>query len=275
MKEAASSIRSADANIGAARARLKPSVDFSASLDYRHDIHRNKASNNDFSQFTKKMGLNRSAAMNVRWTLYAGGRQRAGCRSAELTAYKERLDQESVKRSMIHRCRSEYLQYQAHRKNLAAAREAYNQSLAALKASNDEYIAGGTSMMDLLGIEQQYTVALFHLMNALSECTISYYECQALMGKMNAHSLGLNVNTFDANKYPKDHSYAFFGLGNASKQTLFPDGKNSESFPINDQCQDQSIDTGCTDCARPLMNLAVEPFSFTVGKGAPDIKTKE
>jgi outer membrane protein TolC len=262
LKEMKAFLAASHAGIGIARAGLKPKVDVSASLDYRNKINRNRTSNEDWSSFRKDRGVSRSVDVNFSWNLFTGGRQQSACRSAELDVYGARLKQEEAKRSIVQQCRSFYLKYQTCRKNLASARAAYSQNLAALKASNDEYVAGTTSMMDLLGMEQQYTVAILQLIHALSECALSYYECQALIGKMDASGLGLDVQIFDVKKYQKDHMHALFGLGSASKKTLFSDGKDSGSFPLHDKCQDQFIDTGCADCSHSFLDLGIDSFTL-------------
>jgi outer membrane protein TolC len=274
LKEMEAFLAASRSGIGIARAGLKPKVDVSASLDYRNNTDRNRASNQDWSSFRKDRGVSRSVDVNFSWNLFTGGRQQSACRSAELDVYGARLKQEEAKRSIIQQCRSAYLKYQTCRKNLASARAAYSQNLAALKASNDEYVAGSTSMMDLLGIEQQYTIAILQLIHALSECALSYYECQALIGRMDASGLGLDVKLFDVKKYQKDHLHALFGLGSASKKTLFSDGKDSDSFPLHDQCQDQFMDTGCENCSRSFLDLGIDSFSLTAQQESKTKKEK-
>ena len=261
LKESGYLLAAARAGIGIAQSHLKPKVDLSASLDYDRNRNHLRASNRDWSSFNKSRGVSRSIDLNMRWNLFTGGRAQSGCRSAELKVHSSRLKYEEVRRSIVQKAKSSYLEYKTAMKNLSIVRESCRQNLAALKAANDEYLTGNTSMLDLLGIEQQYSLGLFYFVRALSECVIAYYDCQSLIGRMDAHHLGLNTKIFDPEQYQKQSSYSFFSVGNASKMPLFTDDKDAGCFAEHDEF----VEPSCANCHRAILDKDLEIESLSLG----------
>lgn len=261
LKESGYLLAAAHAEIGVAQSHLKPKVDLAASLDYERNRNHSRASNKDWSNFQKIRGVSRAIDLNMSWTLFSGGRVQSGCRSAELKVHSARLKYEEVRRSIVQKAQSSYLKYKTAMKNLSIVRASCRQNLAALKAANDEYLMGSTSMMDLLGIEQQYSSGLFYFVRALSECVIAYYDCQSLIGRMDAHHLGLNTKIFDPEQYQKQSSYSFFSVGNTSKMPLFTDDKDAGYFAENDEF----VEPSCADCHHSILDKDLSFESLSLG----------
>jgi outer membrane protein len=245
MRAAKAALESAKAGIYNARSALKPTVDMSASLGYENIIERERASNRAWSLYNRSRGVDKVIGLSARWVLFSGGNVQSKCRAQELGVCSARLKVEEVRRSIVQQCRVAYLKYRTARKNLATMRAAYDQNLSAVRSSNDEYLAGSTSMMDLLGMESQYTEAAISLIRALAECALTYYECQMLMGHLTAQHMKLNVKNVDWHSYKNKYQGSFFALGNASKKSLFADGRKDDDFNRHDSTKDQSIDLGC------------------------------
>jgi hypothetical protein len=75
------------------------------------------------------------------------------------------------------------------------------------------------------------------------------------MGHLTAQHMKLNVKNVDWHSYKNKYQGSFFALGNASKKSLFADGRKDDDFNRHDSTKDQSIDLGCELDPSSVMGL--------------------
>jgi hypothetical protein len=187
--------------------------------------------------------------------IFDGGLKAATYRSAELSSKGMRLEQERNARILIVQCRKTVNAYQLALQNVVSAREAYKEQAAAFSSARQEYALGATSMVDLVGLEEQYASSMQQLIETMSTLTKISYELKRLAGQLTPDMLQVRGKKYSIDAYRDDYRLNLFGLGeNQSKTSLYDVAEpsdarvGSELLQLFDRTMDQkNMKSGMND----------------------------
>jgi hypothetical protein len=170
-----------------------------------------------------------SAAIEVSMPIFDGGSRNADYRSAELRLRAVRLDHEKQKRMLITQCRKVANAYQVALQNVVSAREVYKEQASAFAAARQEYALGATSMVDLVGLEEQCAQSMQQLVDTMVALTRNSYELRRLAGKLTPDMMHVGGKKYSIDGYRKAYAIKFLSLGkDQSKTSLYEAGNVSD-----------------------------------------------
>ena len=183
-----------------------------------------------------------SAAIGVAIPILDGGGFQADYRRTELEVKGTRLNSEAVKRNLIREVKSTIAAYQLSLQNVVSAREALKEQGAAFASSRQEYALGATTMVDLLGLEDQYVHAIRTLVDALGKVVQYSYSLKRLLGQLTPNMVHIQSINKDIVAYRKSFQTVLFALGeNQSKTSLY------EQSPLDKSKGGSDILKGCDE----------------------------
>lgn len=181
-----------------------------------------------------------SATVEVRMPIFDGGGRAADYRKVELDYKNVRLNAEAIKRDLMRQCRQALITYQFALQNVVSAREAHKEQAAAFSSAREEYALGATSMVDLLGLEDQYVSSIRNLISALAELVRVSYDLKSLVGELTPDMVHITKKNYDIEAYREAFKMGIYSLGkNQSKTPLYEKSKEDSSVGGSDilRCQ--------------------------------------
>jgi outer membrane protein len=179
MQAATAALSSAERNLDAAHAQLRPRVDLVGEVG-RDDDTRFSIAATDYW----------TASLQVSVPLYDRGVARASISRAEAEVRRQRAQVESVQRTLEQHVRSEWAAFEASRSELSAAREQDAAAGVALEGMQAELDSGLRTVVDLLDAQQDVLDADLAVLDARYREASSAIRLLASTGTLQLRTLG-------------------------------------------------------------------------------------
>lgn len=189
IRQAQRDVTTAELNVRAADAAMKPSVNLNARIGAGEEL-----SGRNYDR-TGSVGIEMTAP------IYQGG----GLSSAK----RQAIAQRDAQRSALHLARIQveqnvgnaYADLRATRAGREASREAVRAAEIAFRGVREEASLGARTTLEVLDAEQELLDARANLISAEVDVMISSYSILASMGELTAKALRLDVQTYDPAAY--------------------------------------------------------------------------
>ncbi|HEX2686800.1 MAG TPA: TolC family protein, partial [Kofleriaceae bacterium] len=145
----------ADASLAAARAERRPVLSATASANWTGDLGRNTSSEKDWS-----------AALNLTWSVFDGGRSAADARVARANVASAAAQRDALLISLTSQLDLSRAQIVANRANVQASTQAVTAARAQLQLAEARYAQGLGSQIELADAQTAVTTAEGNLVQA-------------------------------------------------------------------------------------------------------------
>lgn len=207
IKQKKHELKVAKSNRWVASSKLLPSVSLSSSYAIASETRRIQKRND------KKKGKELQIAISLNIPILPnGGAEYSNVRIANKTLKQAALAQDQIFKENEIAAISLWSSLNASKANLSYGKEGLLAAEMALEGTKKEYAAGIRNLLDVLKTERD----LYHFKIKAIEATVQYfttlYEMQALLGKLTAETLKLNVKYFNPDKEFNNNKFKIVGF---------------------------------------------------------------
>ncbi len=192
---------SARDDIDVALSGLLPQVSLRGGYDRQYDV----------SSVTERAdSLSLSAIVSV--PLYQSGAEHSSVRRSKQIASQRRLEFEEARRAVLEEVTRAWEALITAQAKIAAFESQVRAAELALEGVEQEVLVGLRTTLDVLDAEQELFTARVNLVGAESDAVVSSYWVKSTVGELTAATLGLAVESYDADAHYRDVGGKWFGI---------------------------------------------------------------
>lgn len=169
-----------------------------------------------YEEGTSRSGSNRfeseSLTLNLSVPLYQSGAEYSRVRSAKYSAEQAKFDYQQTRNEVRESVVSSWQDLQVARSTIVSRKAAAVAAEIALEGVELEAEVGSRTILDVLDAEQELFSAQVEVVRAKHSEVQAYYELTAVMGKLSAKELGLNVDLYDPDAHYRKVRHKLIGF---------------------------------------------------------------
>lgn len=188
---------------------LLPSFDLSATASSRLSDQYDKRSFFGGHGTTKRSELEAKATLSI--PLDFRGSTQSAVREKKYLSAQKKMEAIYERRNIMESVSKQWDSLEAAKAKIKQLESQVKAAQIALETVNEEFLSGSKTTLDVLNTEQQLSNAQVELVQAEQNVVMSAYSLIAVLGRLNANNLKLNVALFNPDQASSEHS--FWGTG--------------------------------------------------------------
>jgi outer membrane protein len=186
--------------IDVASSSLLPKIDLEGSA-------RSSMSASKRNEKEKKASIDLSMTVPI----YTGGKDWSSVRQSMQITEQKRHDIEVARDAALKTAKEIWTNLQASKTKIAHYKRAIQASKKCVKGRQQEYLAGESTLLDLMKAEQETEKLQNSLVKDLHDEVVNEYFLLSLIGDLNPQNLNLDVQSLDLNTYPEKAQNQWIG----------------------------------------------------------------
>lgn len=189
-------------------ADLLPKVDVQGSVGRQGSLQRTKYTTGYLNQ-SHDLTTSQKVSVNLSMPLYEAGLKRAKTRELRETAEFRRIQIETTRRQVIEKLVEAWETYLSAKANMDSYRTQVKANEVSLEGTRQEMLVGSKILLDVLNAQRELVSSQLNLVRAEQNFYQAAYTVLALMGRLNALDMKLNVKRYDPQVHYQDVRNSF------------------------------------------------------------------